>query len=171
MEKILYESHFDTPIGRMISIFDDQFLYLLEFEERKNLSAEIKRLKCQILPGQTAVSKQIEEEIRAYFAGEKAVFTTALFIQGTDFQKAVWTAVSEVKSGETATYQSIAHKIGNAKASLAVGAANGVNQFAIVIPCHRLLRSNGALAGYAGGLWRKAWLLEHEQKMKNNTKN
>ena len=102
--------------------------------------------------------KQLDE----YFKGERKEFSLKLLIQGTDFQRQVWDRLKEIPYGQTVSYGDIAKRVGNEKASRAVGGANNKNKIAIVIPCHRVVGSSGKLIGYAGELWRKEWLLKHE---------
>lgn len=102
------------------------------------------------------------EQLQAYFDGHVQKFTLPLVASGTDFQKQVWAALMNIGYGETASYADIARAIGNPKAVRAVGAANGRNPIAIVVPCHRIIGTNGRLTGYAGGLSRKHYLLELE---------
>jgi methylated-DNA-[protein]-cysteine S-methyltransferase len=97
-----------------------------------------------------------------YFDGARRAFDLDLFLQGTEFQEQVWHQLLTVPYGCAATYQDIANAIGRPKAVRAVGAAIGRNPISIVVPCHRIIGSNGKLTGYAGGLWRKDWLLRHE---------
>lgn len=107
----------------------------------------------------TEVCQQLEE----YFNGERTTFNLALAPQGTPFQQKVWQALTTIKHGETESYLAIAKKISNEKAVRAVGAANGKNPIALIIPCHRVIGANGKLTGYAGGLALKAKLLMHEK--------
>jgi methylated-DNA-[protein]-cysteine S-methyltransferase len=111
----------------------------------------------------SAVAEEAAEQLRAYFAGELEHFDLPLSPQGTDFQRRVWAAVAEVRYGETASYAAIAAAIGRPTACRAVGAANGRNPLAIVVPCHRVVGSAGALTGYGGGLERKRALLDLER--------
>ena len=97
-----------------------------------------------------------------YFNGSQKYFDIPLDIQGSEFQKRVWIEVSKIEFGRTATYLEIAKNIGDKNAVRAVGLANGKNPIPIVIPCHRIIGSNGKLIGYGGGLWRKEWFLRHE---------
>ena len=97
-----------------------------------------------------------------YFKGERKEFTVKLNPEGTEFQKIVWNKLLKIPFGRTVSYMELAKAIGDVKAIRAVGAANGKNKIAIIIPCHRVIGSNGKLTGYAGGLWRKEWLLKHE---------
>jgi methylated-DNA-[protein]-cysteine S-methyltransferase len=102
-------------------------------------------------------------ELAEYFAGTRKVFTLKLRPAGTDFQRDVWTALGRIPFGTTASYAEVARDIGRPRAVRAVGAANGRNPIAILIPCHRVVGSGGDLVGYGGGLWRKAWLRAHER--------
>ncbi len=101
-------------------------------------------------------------ELGAYFDGTLHSFSIPCFLQGTSFQKSVWTALQNIPYGQVTSYQGIADRVGNHKAVRAVGAANGQNPVPIVIPCHRVIGSNGSLTGFGGGIERKQWLLEHE---------
>ncbi len=102
------------------------------------------------------------KELSAYFKGELQKFSFPLTPRGTDFQKRVWQILQEIPYGETITYLEQARRLGNVKAIRAVASANGRNPLWVVVPCHRVIGSDGSLTGYAGGLWRKKWLLEHE---------
>jgi len=102
--------------------------------------------------------KQMEE----YFEGKRNTFDFPINPQGTDFQKKVWKALLEIPFGKTTSYQELSIQLGDVKAIRAVASANGKNPLWIVVPCHRVIGSDGSLTGYAGGLWRKKWLLEHE---------
>ena len=105
---------------------------------------------------------QAERELRAYFAGERTSFSIPLAASGTAFQKMAWAALLTIPYGETRSYGQLATQLGNAKASRAVGAANGRNPISIIVPCHRAIGSNGALTGFAGGLAAKRFLLSLE---------
>ena len=157
----------DTRLGPMISIADDEKLYLLEFIDRRGLEREVeqlrKKLKIAIIPGNTKIIKQIETEITEYFDGKRNQFETPLYRLGSPFQKTVWDALCKIPAGETRSYLDIAKSINKPTACRAVARANGSNQLAIIIPCHRVINSNGELGGYAGGIAKKQWLLEHEE--------
>jgi AraC family transcriptional regulator, regulatory protein of adaptative response / methylated-DNA-[protein]-cysteine methyltransferase len=165
---ILLARWIDTPFGGMLALADDKGLHMLEFVDRRALETEIKRLTahlgCQILPGEHPYLDQIEAELKAYLAGESDQFTVPLVELGSEFEKSVWQLLKTIPPGETWSYADLAKKLGNPNATRAVGHANGKNSIAIVIPCHRVIRSDGSLGGYGGGIWRKQWLLEHEQK-------
>lgn len=156
----------DTPLGLMIAISDEEALYLLEFVNRRGLEREIERLRekfnSAIIPGKTERIDSIERELKQYFRGELKRFLTPIMMVGTPFQKKVWLELQKIPIGETCSYSDIAKKLENIGAVRAVGSANGANQIAIAIPCHRVINSDGQLGGYGGGLARKKWLLEHE---------
>jgi len=101
-------------------------------------------------------------QLEAYFAGRLTQFDLPLSPQGTEFQQRVWRELQIVPFGRTATYSDLAHRLGDPNLTRAVGAANGSNPIAIILPCHRIIGTDGSLTGYAGGLWRKQWLLRHE---------
>lgn len=102
-------------------------------------------------------------QLREYFDKKRKVFDLPISQPGTAFQQTVWHHLTTIPYGETITYLALAKRIGNVKSIRAVGTTNGRNQLAIVVPCHRVIGANGALTGYAGGLWRKQWLLDHEK--------
>jgi len=167
--KALFAAWVDTPLGPMTAIADERSLHLLEFVDRRGLEREIERLrlrqKAGIAPGRTAPIAQIEAELADYFAGRSLKFATPLARAGSPFQNAVWDALLTIRPGETWSYAKLARAVGSPKAVRAAGTANGANQLAIVIPCHRVINSDGKLGGYAGGLPRKQWLLEHERRI------
>ncbi|MGV3461580.1 MAG: methylated-DNA--[protein]-cysteine S-methyltransferase [Flavobacterium sp.] len=105
---------------------------------------------------------QAATELEDYFAGNRQNFTFRMNPAGTDFQKKVWAALLEIPFGKTMSYNELAIKLGDVKAIRAVASANGKNPLWVAVPCHRVIGSDGSLTGYAGGLWRKKWLLEHE---------
>jgi methylated-DNA-[protein]-cysteine S-methyltransferase len=110
---------------------------------------------------------ECEKQLDEYFKGKRRTFTFPYQLDGTIFQKKVWEALTEISYAKTSTYKEIAVHIGNEKAVRGVGSANGRNRLSIVVPCHRIIGSNGKLTGYAGGLWRKEWLLRHERGLKD----
>jgi len=164
---ILKSSWLDTPLGPMLAISDEESLYLLEFVERRGLEKEIERLrlktKSAIIPGRTIPIDQIEQELGPYFAGELKEFKTAIKMLGSDFQKKVWEELMNIPYGETRSYLEQATLIGKPTAFRAVANANGANQLAIIIPCHRIINANGDLGGYGGGLARKEFLINLEK--------
>lgn len=110
-------------------------------------------------------SNEAAKQLREYFAGKRKDFSLPLELKGTDFQKKVWRALQKIPYGKTVTYSDIAKSIGKPKAVRAVGQAINRNPISIIIPCHRVIGKDGSLTGYAGGLWRKEWLLKHEQRL------
>jgi len=158
----------DTPLGSMLCVADDAELYLLEFIDRCGLELEIvrlrKRLKAAIISGETSITQQTKQEIDGYFKGDFKAFTVPLHLVGSDFQKQVWDELMKIPLGETRAYADIAKAIKRPKAFRAVARANGTNQIAIIIPCHRVINTNGNIGGYAGGVNRKQWLLQHESE-------
>lgn len=157
----------ETPLGAMIAVADAKALYMLEFFDRKGLPNDLKRLQAKrgvIGVGRYPVTDQIEDELSNYFAGKTRHFDTPLAQIGSDFTRRVWAALREIPIGETRSYSDIARTVGRPSASRAVARANGANQIAIVVPCHRVIGADGSLTGYGGGQWRKQWLIDHERK-------
>ncbi len=167
---IFKTSWIDTPLGPMLAIADEHALYLLEFVDRRGLEREVARLrnktKAAIIPGTTPPITSIEQELKEYFNGQLKHFVTPVHHLGSDFQKRVWHELTLIPYGETRSYSKQAEIIGKPTAFRAVANANGANQLAIIIPCHRIINLNGELGGYAGGLNRKKWLLDHEHRNK-----
>ena len=157
----------DTALGPMVAVADDRALYLLEFTERKALPTQMRRLskaaKGALGLGETVIHTQLSHALSRYFNGESADFNIPLALSGTPFQHAVWRALLSIPPGETRAYSQLARALKRPEATRAVAAANGANQIAILVPCHRVIGANGALTGYGGGLWRKEKLLKLER--------
>ncbi len=157
-----------TPLGPMVAGSVDDALCLLEFADRRMIETQIrrlqKRLDCVFVPGTSALFAELAGELESYFGGGLTEFSIPLRAPGTDFQRLVWSKLQEIPSGTTRSYGGIAAEIGRPTAVRAVARANGDNRIAILIPCHRVVGSDGKLTGYAGGLWRKQRLLEIEQE-------
>ncbi|AWN75135.1 trifunctional transcriptional activator/DNA repair protein Ada/methylated-DNA--[protein]-cysteine S-methyltransferase [Legionella anisa] len=168
--KVLKASWFDSPLGPMLAVADEEALYLLEFVDRRGLEREIERLrkkmKAAIIPGDTSPIRSIEKELTAYFAGTLKQFSTPIEMLGSPFQKMAWHALTLIPYGETRSYAEQAQALGKPTAYRAVANANGANSLSIIVPCHRIINSSGNLGGYGGGIARKQWLIEHEQKNK-----
>ncbi len=162
------ENWIDTPIGPMVALFDEQFLFSLEFLDVSCLKQQVtepqKDYKQKIILGKTEIFESIKKELKQYFLGELKTFLTPIKTRGTPFQRKVWDELQKIPFGETRSYSDIAKNIKNEKAVRAVGSANGKNQIAIVIPCHRVINASGKIGGYAAGPDRKKGLLEHEVK-------
>ncbi|MBN1299709.1 MAG: methylated-DNA--[protein]-cysteine S-methyltransferase [Melioribacteraceae bacterium] len=116
------------------------------------------------------IIENCKKELNEYFEGERKNFGVKLDLAGTEFQKLVWMTLTTIPYGETVTYLKIAELIGDTKSVRAVGMANSRNCVPVIVPCHRVVGSNGNLTGYAGGLWRKDWLLKHELQYSKNEK-
>jgi len=165
---VLQATWIDTKLGPMIAMADHESLYLLEFVDRRGLEREVERLRKKgfaIVPGENAVLKSAREEINAYFDGKCFNFKTPIKLLGSDFQRSVWRALQKIPVGTTCSYQDLAKSLGLPKAYRAVANANGANQIAIIIPCHRVINADGKLGGYGGGISRKDWLLSHEENI------
>lgn len=158
----------ETPLGTMLALADDAGLRLLEFVDRRGLERELvglrRRLKCAIVPGNHPLLDQVAAELAEYFAGGRLGFTVTLAPVGSEFQRRVWAELGRIAPGRTRSYVEMARRLGIPKGARAIGRANGSNMLAIVIPCHRVINADGTLCGYAGGLWRKQRLLEHERR-------
>lgn len=165
---VLKVAWLDTRLGPMIAIADEESLYILEFVDRRGLEREIERLRektrSALIPGITPPISSIERELSQYFDGTLEQFKTPLRLLGTPFERRVWDELMKIPPGETRSYSDISTAIGQPSAFRAVARANGSNQLAIVIPCHRVINANGELGGYGGGLARKKWLIEHEKQ-------
>jgi AraC family transcriptional regulator, regulatory protein of adaptative response / methylated-DNA-[protein]-cysteine methyltransferase len=164
----LLAQRFETPLGTMLALADEKGLRLLEFADRRGLERELvglrRRLKCAVVPGTNATLEATRAQLVRYFSGESLTFDLPLAPVGSEFQLRVWAELGRIPPGKTRSYQGMAVKLGIPKAPRAIGRANGSNMLALVIPCHRVIRADGALCGYAGGLWRKQRLLEHERR-------
>jgi methylated-DNA-[protein]-cysteine S-methyltransferase len=170
-----------TPIGEMLTLSSDQGLCALEFVEVRNASRPRERLtrldrrlakwfpRHEIVDGESEVIVHTRRWLQDYFAGTAAAVDLRLDMRGAAFEKQVWSALLEIPAGETTSYGAIAKRLGSPSASRAVGLANGANPIAIVVPCHRVIGSTGALTGYGGGLDRKTWLLDHERRWRRDS--
>ena len=149
----------ETPIGRLLLAADDQGLRHLDFACADH--------DARIQPAWTRSRRRLGaviEQLDAYFAGALHDFDVKLAAQGTPFRANVWHELVRIPYGETISYGELARRIGCPSASRAVGAANGANPLPIIVPCHRVIGSSGALTGFGGGLPTKRWLLEHERR-------
>lgn len=154
MDKI-YTAYYQSPIGTIeIKGTQDGILSVLFLEEDK----------VKVSEAMPACLEHCINELDQYFQGLLKDFSVPLITQGTDFQKRVWETLQTIPFGTTLSYRDIAVRIDNPKAVRAVGNANGKNMHSIIVPCHRVIGSQGDLTGYEGGIWRKEWLLEHEKK-------
>lgn len=146
------QAHIKTPLG----------ITLIEGDENGIAKIWVLNEEVAITKKIPAVLKDATQQLTEYFDGKRNAFDFSLNPQGTDFQKKVWKALLEIPFGKTTSYQELSIKLGDVKAIRAVASANGKNPLWVVVPCHRVIGSDGSLTGYAGGLWRKKWLIEHE---------
>lgn len=165
--RIIHINRITTPLGPMLAGTTDEALCLLEFVDRRMLETQLQRLQKKLngtfVPGSNEITQKVSDELEEYFKGERKVFSIPLELAGSDFQQQVWRALQEIPYGQTRSYKEQAKMIGHEKAVRAVANANGDNRIAIIIPCHRVIGSDGTLTGYGGGLWRKKYLLNLEQ--------
>jgi AraC family transcriptional regulator of adaptative response/methylated-DNA-[protein]-cysteine methyltransferase len=180
--ELLTASWIDTPLGPMLAIAGDGGLELLEFVDRRALETELRELRetlsstrsarsgqgAAIVPGDHPVLRRTADQLREYFAGTRRDFDLPLKQRGSEFQLAAWRALCEIPYGETRSYSDMARRVGSPGAVRAIGRVNGQNRIAIVVPCHRVIRSDGSLCGYGGGRWRKQWLLDLEARGARN---
>ena len=169
----MFAERIETPLGAMLAVADDKGLRLLEFADRRALESELstlrQRLKTNVVPGEHRYLDAIREQLACYFSGENLEFDIPLAPIGSDFQMRAWEILRSIPVAETRSYSWMAERLGIPNARRAVGRANGTNMLSIIIPCHRVIRADGSLCGYGGGLWRKKWLLDHERKHKKVT--
>lgn len=158
---------FQSPLGLLSAGATEEGVCMLGYADKPESDAEsvfLKNvLKAEIVKGENQHLQKLIFELTEYFNGIRKEFTVPLIMTGTDFQKAVWTQLLKIPYGKTVTYLEQARTLGKPEAIRAVAHANGMNHLAILIPCHRVVGTDGKLIGYAGGLKRKKWLLELEQ--------
>jgi methylated-DNA-[protein]-cysteine S-methyltransferase len=147
-------AYIDTPLGTLRIVGNAKGVSYIDFVKEDNDDIQ------KIVPPSL---KDAANELFEYFNGSRKEFSIQSIAKGTPFQESVWRELVKIKYGETASYADIASRIGNPKAVRAVANANARNPLSIIVPCHRIIGSNGKLTGYAGGLWRKEWLLNREQ--------
>lgn len=165
--KIINLTRIETPLGTMIACATENGICLLEFSDRKMLETELKHLtkslKAPIVQAENKYFDQLRSQLNAYFSGQSQSFDIPLDMIGTPFQRQVWNILLTIPYGTTASYAEQAKKLGNPSAVRAVANANGMNKISVIIPCHRVIGSDGSLTGYGGGLWRKKKLLDLER--------
>jgi AraC family transcriptional regulator of adaptative response/methylated-DNA-[protein]-cysteine methyltransferase len=165
---VMHLVRFTTPLGLMVGCATAQGVCLCEFTDRKILETEFKQLQkllnAVILPGPNPHLDGLQSQLAEYFAGQRQTFSVPLHTPGTAFQQLVWQALQQIPCGQTRSYGQQARLLGRPEAVRAVASANGSNRVSILIPCHRVIAENGNLTGYGGGLARKKWLLDFEQK-------
>lgn len=165
-DKIVY-CEFESPLGPMIAGATAKGVCFLEWHDRggtERIRERVeKRYRRPVVSGTNAHLELLQRELESYFTGNLKTFKTPIDVTGTPFELAVWDQLRTIPYGETLSYGGMAQALGKTGAQRAVGRANGANYVSILIPCHRVIDSNGNLHGYGGGLWRKKWLLELER--------
>ena len=152
----VFKAYYESEPGLIEITAGETGIITLYFTKKKsNLKSDSKSFPVHL--------KDCIRQLDEYFKGKRMTFDLPLIISGTDFQKKVWNELKKIPFGKTASYKEIALKAGNIKAVRAIGNANNKNKIAVIIPCHRVIGSDGKLSGYAGGVKRKKWLLEHER--------
>jgi AraC family transcriptional regulator of adaptative response/methylated-DNA-[protein]-cysteine methyltransferase len=161
-------THIETELGTMIAGAVEDGICLLEFSDRKMLNTEYKDLsrylKTDIEEGENVHFQELRNQMDEYFQGLRKEFSVPLITPGTSFQMAVWKELMNISYGTTRSYLEQSIALGKPESIRAVANANGMNRIAIIIPCHRVIGSDGSLTGYGGGLKRKKWLLDHERR-------
>jgi O-6-methylguanine DNA methyltransferase len=160
-----------SPVGPLLIGAMNDALVLLEFSDHDQLDVQLARIRKHfarpLIRATHPILERLRTQLAEYFAGARRDFELPLHVHGSEFQERVWSALQAIPYGETCSYGAIAKRLGDANAMRAVGAANGLNPIAIVIPCHRVVNANGELGGYGGGLWRKRILLDLERGQGN----
>jgi len=161
-------SRIATPLGEMVAGATEEGICLLEFTDRSTLSAEYVNLtnllNMTIKEGRNKHFKILKKQLKEYFKGERKEFSVHLVTPGTEFQQTVWKEIQRIPFGATKSYMEQAISLKKPGSVRAVANANGANRISIIIPCHRVIGSDGRLVGYGGGLKRKKWLIDHEKK-------
>lgn len=155
----LFKALYDSPLGPLHIVADEAHIHQLGFQDPGPIE--------NTLAGEPQVITYCKKELNDYFAGKGRVFTIPLAFDDTAFRVRVWTELQNIPYGRTISYHQLAQRLGDVKSIRAAGYANGKNPIAIIVPCHRVVGSNGSLVGYSGELWRKRWLLEHEDRYAN----
>jgi AraC family transcriptional regulator of adaptative response/methylated-DNA-[protein]-cysteine methyltransferase len=158
----------ETPLGEMAAAATKEGICLLEFSDRLKLSTEFEDLawifNTTMEPGNNKHIRMLKKQLKEYFKGKRKEFSLSLVTPGTEFQQTVWNTLKKIPYGTTISYLEQAKSMNNPGAVRAVASANGSNRIAVIIPCHRVIGSDGNLVGYGGGLERKKWLINHEKK-------
>ena len=158
----------NTPVGELTAVAVEEGLCILEFTDSKSFTNDLNQRELAQQQGSTSCENKhfisLRTQLGEYFTGIRKVFTIPLIPQGTEFQKTVWSELLKIPYGSTRSYLEQASGMKKPESVRAVAGANGMNQICILIPCHRVVASNGRLTGYSGGLHRKKWLLDHEKR-------
>lgn len=162
----IFKQNIETPLGTLVACATEENLCLLQFSDNKKLDAILKNiskhLQMEIVEKENTLLKNLKIQLQEYFNGKRTIFSIPMSPIGTDFQKSVWKVLQDVPYGKTISYQEQSILLHNPKAIRAVANANGQNKIVILLPCHRIIGTNGSLTGYSAGIWRKQKLLELE---------
>lgn len=153
--------YYNSPIGILQISSDDNAISAISFADKTGMPQPAEKVTNIEIP-KSPILKECVTQLDDYFAGKRFQFNLKLSQHGTKFQQQVWNELLNIGYGKTTSYLTLSKNIGNVKAIRAVGTANGKNHIAVIVPCHRVIGHTGNLVGYAAGLWRKQWLLEHE---------
>jgi AraC family transcriptional regulator of adaptative response/methylated-DNA-[protein]-cysteine methyltransferase len=166
---VLRVTWIQSPLGPLLAAASEDGVCLLEFVDRRALRSQIATLRRRfpgpVVPGLNEHLDELASELEEYFAGRRRTFDVPIVRRGTPFQETVWERLCAIPPGETRSYADVAREIGRPSAVRAVARANGENRIAILVPCHRVIGSDGSPTGYGGGVWRKEWLLAHEREV------
>ncbi len=157
----MVQTFLETPLGILLIQGDQDGISVIKFVENQKEALEIDEIPSDL--------RDAVDQIKNYFNGTLNEFTIKLNPQGTEFQKRVWKQLAEIPFGKTTSYLQMAKNLGDAKVIRAAASANGKNPISIIIPCHRVIGSDNSMTGYAGGIWRKKWLLAHESPVTQHT--
>ncbi len=158
MSQTLFTTYYQSPLGVLKISGTEQYISQVSFIDKEEDISET---------SYNPVLDQCVEELIEYFNGKRLKFDIPVYQKGTEFQGKVWNELLNINFGKTISYLILARRLGDANCIRAAASSNGKNNIAIIVPCHRVIGSNQSLVGYAGGLWRKRWLLEHENKIAN----
>jgi AraC family transcriptional regulator of adaptative response/methylated-DNA-[protein]-cysteine methyltransferase len=165
---VIRTSLIETPLGKMTAAATGEGICFLQFSDRNTPDPGLESIASlfglPVAEGENRHLRKLRKQLKEYFNGNRKEFTLSLITPGTDFQRSVWNSLQKIPYGKTISYLDHAKMLSNPEATRAVAHANGENRIAIVIPCHRVIGSDGNLVGYGGGLERKRWLIDHEKK-------
>jgi methylated-DNA-[protein]-cysteine S-methyltransferase len=156
----VFTQYYQSPVGRLEISANQQAIVSIHFADAQKKPGPGK----PPTPESCAPIEQCIQELTEYFSGDRRIFTVPFKLEGTEFQQRAWQALTTIPYGQTITYGQQAVRLNNPKAARAVGLCNGNNPIVLIVPCHRVIGSNGSLTGFGGDLWVKRWLLDHEQK-------
>ena len=154
-----HSTFFESPLGIIQVRCDGQYVTSIKFLDSSD---------GLVIEDHSLLNRSVQQ-LKDYFSGNRLEFDLPLLQAGSEFQQKIWNLLLQIPFGKTLSYKQLTAQFGDMKAIRAVASANGKNDLAIVVPCHRVIGSNGSLTGYAGGLWRKQWLLEHEAKFRQGS--